>query len=80
MLVSEIIARVHDALAQSGADCSKEEVLGLCPELTWNQVFLAIDYLRQTGQIQIMCDPDERYRVPGYHAALAATEVNVSRV
>ncbi len=80
MLVSEIIARVHEALDQFGADCSKEEVLGLCPELTWNQVFLAIDYLSQTGQIQILRNPDERYRVQAYHAAHAATEVNVSQV
>jgi len=79
MLVSEIITRVQDALAQSGTDCSKEELLGLCPELTWNQVFLAIDYLSQTGQVQIMCDPDERYRVPLYHVAHAVTEVNASQ-
>lgn len=80
MRVSEIIARVHDALAQSGTDCSKEELLGLCPELTWNQVFLAIDYLSQTGQIKIMYDPDERYRVPDFHAAHTVIEVNVSQV
>ena len=80
MLVSEIISRVHDAVAQSETDCSKEELLGRCPELTWNQVFLALDYLRQTGQIQIMSDPDERYRVPIYRVAHPVTEVNVSQV
>ena len=80
MRVSEIISRVHDALAQSGGDCSKEELLGRCPELTWNQVFLALDYLSQTGQVQIMCDPDERYRVSVYQVAHAVTEANVSQV
>ena len=39
------VDRVQSALARLGSDCPLEEVVGLCPELTWNQVFLAIDYL-----------------------------------
>lgn len=70
MLVSEIIARVHHALEQCGTECSRKEVVGLCPDLTWNQVFLAIDYLRQTGQVRVICDPDEKYRIQAYHAVV----------
>jgi hypothetical protein len=70
MLVSEIIARVHHALEQCGTECSRKEVVGLCPDLTWNQVFLAIDYLRQTGQVRVICDPDEKYRIQAYHGVV----------
>jgi hypothetical protein len=63
MAVSAIIARVHQALEQLGTDCAMEEVVGLCPELTWNQVFLAIDYLSRTGQVRVTLAPDRTYRV-----------------
>ena len=63
MAISAIIARVHDALEHLDADCSMEDVPALCPELTWNQVFLAIDYLSRTGQVRVTLDPDRSYRV-----------------
>ena len=43
MALPAIIVRVHRALEQLGTDCSMEELVNLCPELTWNQAFLAID-------------------------------------
>lgn len=58
-----IIARVHKALEQLGTDCAIEEVVGLCPELTWNQVFLAVDYLSRTGQVRLTMDTARTYRV-----------------
>jgi hypothetical protein len=57
------IDRVQAALESLGSDCPMEEVVGLCPELTWNQVFLAIDYLSRTGQICVTIDPGRTYRV-----------------
>jgi hypothetical protein len=69
--VSAITARVHKALEQLGTDCAMEEVVGLCPELTWNQVFLAIDYLSRTGQIRVMRDTDRTYRVAATRTAIA---------
>lgn len=63
MAVSATIARVHDVLAQLGTDCPIEEVMDLCPDLTWNQVFLAIDYLSRTGQVRVTLDPANTYRV-----------------
>ena len=39
------------------------EVIALCPDLTWNQVFLAIDHLSRTGQIELRRDPTQGYRV-----------------
>jgi hypothetical protein len=63
MAVSTIISRVHSALEDLGTDCPMEEVMGLCPDLTWNQMFLAIDYLSRTGQIRVTLDAGRTYRV-----------------
>jgi hypothetical protein len=67
MAVSTIISRVHSALEDLGTDCPMEEVMGLCPDLTWNQVFLAIDYLSRTGQIRVTLDSGRTYRVAASH-------------
>ena len=55
--------QVHQALEKLGTDCSMEEVASLCPDLTWNQVFLAIDYLSRTGHVRVMLDSGRTYRV-----------------
>ena len=68
MLVAAIIERVHRALEEYGKDCSMEEVVGLCPDLTWNQVYLAIDYLSKTGMIRVSLDPDRTYTIQVYPA------------
>ena len=72
MIFAAIIVRVHRALEQLGTDCSMEEVVNLCPELTWNQAFLAIDYLSRAGQIRVTLDGDRTYRVQAHHASSAA--------
>jgi hypothetical protein len=46
-----------------------EEVMDLCPDLTWNQVFLAIDYLSRTGQVHVRLDAENTYRVKAQRAA-----------
>jgi len=43
-----------------------EEVVGLCPDLTWNQVYIAIDYLNKTGKVAVTLDPDRTYTVQVY--------------
>ena len=63
MLVSAMIDRVQDALDNLGTECPIEEVAALCPDLTWNQVFLAIDYLSRTGQVRVLLDSGRTYRV-----------------
>ena len=64
---------VYEALEQLGTDCALEEVATLCPELTWNQVFLAIDYLSRTGQVRVTLEPDRTYRVRASRAAPVET-------
>ncbi|BFU88856.1 MAG: hypothetical protein NTAFB01_00430 [Nitrospira sp.] len=66
MHVSAVIDRVYGALEQFGTTCSMEEVVGLCPDLTWNQVYLAIDYLNKTGKVMVTLDPDRTYTVRVY--------------
>jgi len=69
MQVSVMIDRVYGALEQFGTTCSMEEVVGLCPDLTWNQVYLAIDYLNKTGKVSVALDPDRTYTVRVYPSA-----------
>ncbi|MDF0664736.1 MAG: hypothetical protein P0119_01545 [Nitrospira sp.] len=73
MTLAAIIVRVHCVLEQLGTDCSMEELVTLCPELTWNQVFLAIDYLSRSGQIRMILAGDKTYRVKVYHVVTGAT-------
>lgn len=75
MVFAAIIARVHCALEQLGTECSLEEVVTLCPELTWNQVFLAIDDLSRNGQIRLVLDGDRMYRVQASHVGAVATSL-----
>lgn len=65
------VDRVQSALESLGSDCPMEEIVGLCPELTWNQVFLAIDYLSRTGRICVTIDPGRTYRVQASHVPIA---------
>ncbi|MDC8447244.1 MAG: hypothetical protein LV473_02690 [Nitrospira sp.] len=71
------IDQVRERLEQHGTACplELEEVMELCPELTWNQVFLAIDYLSRTGQVRVMMDVGKTYTVQIYRpvAAVATT-------
>ena len=74
MQVSVIIDRVYGALEKFGTTCSMEEVVGLCPDLTWNQVYLAIDYLNKTGKVSVTLDPDRTYTVRVYPPAAEASQ------
>jgi hypothetical protein len=58
MKLAAIKVRVHRALEQLGTGCSTVEVVTLCPELTWNHVFLAIDDLSRAGQVRVTRDGD----------------------
>lgn len=58
--------RIQIALEQLGAECPLEEVMNLCPEITWNQLFLAIDHLSRIGQVRIRLDADRTYWVQSY--------------
>lgn len=51
-----IVGRVRSVLDERGTACSLDDVTQLCPDLTWNQVFLAIDFLSRTGQADVTLD------------------------
>lgn len=71
MVLAAIIVRVHRALEELDTECSMEEVMTLCPELTWDQAFIAIDYLSRAGQVRVTVDGDRTYRVQAQHAVPA---------
>lgn len=72
-LMAAHIDQVRERFEQLGTACPFEEVMALCPELTWNQVFLAIDYLSRTGQVRVMIDVDRSYTVQAYRPVAALT-------
>jgi hypothetical protein len=74
MHVSAIIDHVYGALEQFGTTCSMEEVVGLCPNLTWNQVYLAIDFLDKAGKISVIPDPDRTYVVQVHPAGIKTSQ------
>ncbi len=67
------IDQVKDRLEQRGTACPLEELMELCPELTWNQVFLAIDHLSRTGQVRVTMDVGRTYTVQVYRPVEAVT-------
>lgn len=50
------------AVAQ-GTGCSFEELIGVCQDLTWNQIFLEVDRLSRDGRVQLSQAGRGAYRV-----------------
>ena len=65
--------QVHRALEMLGTDCPIEEVADLCPDLTWNKVFQAIDYLSRSGHARVIVDPDRTYRVQALQSPVSTS-------
>jgi hypothetical protein len=54
--------QVIDIVFRSRA-CDLDEVTRQCTNLTWNQVFLAVDHLARTGEIMLVRASRGTYRV-----------------
>jgi len=79
MATDAFVDRVRIALEQQGTACLIEEIVALCPDLTWNQVFLAIDHLSRRGEICVTLDAGRTYRIQTYRPA-GDTRLDVSPV
>jgi hypothetical protein len=64
-----IVDRVRSVLEERDTACSLDDVTQLCPDLTWNQVFLAVDFLSRTGQADVTLDTRRVYWVRSRRAA-----------
>lgn len=60
---TDAVDRVRSVLEECGTACSLDDVTQLCSDLTWNQVFLAIDFLSRTGQADVTLDSRRVYWV-----------------
>jgi hypothetical protein len=56
MNMAAIIDDVRTRLEANGPECRMDQVVDLCPDLTWNQVFLAVDYLSRTSHVRLVMD------------------------
>lgn len=65
--------RVKTILEQMGTDCALEELMDLCPEMTWNQVFLAIDDLSRRGAVRVTMEADRTYSVKVCHPEMSSS-------
>ncbi len=72
MATETFIDQVRTVLQQQTTGCAMEEVVGLCPDLTWNQVFLAIDHLSRQGEVRVTLDAGRAYRIQTYRSAADA--------
>ncbi len=63
MTIATIADRVRVALQTRQAGYPMEEVVGLCPDLTWHQVFMGIDHLSRTGQVRVTMNRKRAYMV-----------------
>lgn len=55
---------IMEALAVAqGNGCLFEQLIGACPGLTWNQIFLEVDRLSREGRVRISQDKPGVYRV-----------------
>lgn len=64
-VMADLVLRV----VSQAPGCSLDELAWACPELTWNQVFFAVDDLSQKGLIRLKQHGVGRYTVwPGEHS------------
>lgn len=63
------IARVLTALRQQERWYRLDAAEALCPDLTVDQVFLAIDYLTRSGQVYLRVDANQTYWLMALHSA-----------
>jgi hypothetical protein len=56
-----VTLRILQALKASGTDL--DDLVSSLPGLTWNQVFLEIDRLSRTGEVQVTSQTPGSYRV-----------------
>ena len=61
--VIDIVRRTHG--------CELEDLARRCPNLTWNQVFLAVDHLSRTGKVRLV-----HAREGGYIVSLLRQQKN----
>jgi hypothetical protein len=47
--------------------CELEDLARCCPNLTWNQVFLAVDHLSRTGEVRLVHAKEGGYVVSLLH-------------
>ena len=64
IVISQVhIERVLTALRQQGTRYRLDKIERLCPDLTCDQVFLAVDHLTRSGQVCLTWDSNRTYWV-----------------
>ncbi len=59
--VEEVLMEVLAVAQETG--CTIEELLSVCQDLTWNQIFYVVDRLSREGRVQLSQAGSGTYRV-----------------
>lgn len=51
------------AVVSRSRGCRLDELVFACPDLTWNQIFLAVDGLSRAGQVRLTLEGAGQYTV-----------------
>ena len=62
MTMATATDQVRQALEISGKPCQMEEVVALCPDLSWSQVFQALAHLSREGDVRLSLDGRRGFR------------------
>lgn len=54
--------------------CYLDDLVRVCPELTWNQIFLEVDRLSRTGRLRLLLIGPGRYAVEGTTDAVSCAQ------
>jgi hypothetical protein len=72
MVLAAIIVYVQRTVEQLDSNCSLEEMVNLCPGLTQDHVFRAIEYLVRAGEVCVSLERDGTYWVHPHRAVPVA--------
>ncbi len=72
MLMPETVeSRVLDFVART-PNCPLDQLVFSCPDLSWNQLFLAIDHMSRRGELRLHLAAPGKYMLSVPDAGLAA--------
>lgn len=60
--MTDIRNQVLDAVGRK-YECDLDELVQVCPGLTWNQVFLEVDRLSRTGELRLLLKESGVYSI-----------------
>ncbi len=78
-LESILIDRIFRAVAAKSV-CAMEELVSLVPDLTWNQVFIEVNRLSESGKVILALDDEGAFTVRANNRPADVSPENDGRI